>query len=390
MIQDARGFSLFHRLGLVFAGLCFALTLLPRPAHAVLVNNLYKDSVAVATRDRDERLDAFKQALAQVLVKMTGDGQVSAQPNVANLLDTATRYVQQYVYQEAPGGQGYNLTITFDGKALTRDLVDLGLPVWPAERPATLLWLGVENQGQRSIVSGSSSSTAAQAAQQAAQARGVPILLPLMDLQDKAQVSYSDIAGGFYDDVLKASQRYKADDVLVARVQNQAGGWVGRWHLSINGRTDDWQDSGATLQAVVQDGINQLSDRLAARMASSGTTDQASALEVSVKGIDTLSQYVKVRDYLKQVGLITLVRAVIVKPDEVVYLVRSRGTPKDLERVLLLGDTLQKAPTPAPESFAPAMPSPTPSANNAPGTQPAAPAAQQAPMQPVILHFMLQ
>lgn len=99
-----------------------------------IADDLYSAQVPVASQSAKDRADALKDALAQVVVNLTGgDKSVLAQPAVAKAIDDAERYVQQYQYaQQVTNNNGQpqinlQLQAEFDHTAVDQMLSDLGL-----------------------------------------------------------------------------------------------------------------------------------------------------------------------------------------------------------------------------------------------------------------------
>lgn len=340
---------LIARLGLLMLGL---VSWLP-PASAVQVEDLYEAVVPVENRDRPQRLQALREALAQVLVKITGDRAAPESPKLQVLLESAPRYAQQFRYREIPGGRPpYALEVSFDGGALERAVAAQGLPVWGRERPAVLVWLAVQAPGRRYLVGGDSGESAREAMQAVGRERGVPLLFPLLDLEDQARVSFADVSGGFVETVLTASERYRPDAVLIGRAYPPAaGGWEVRWRLEYAGQGGErWRSTGATLEAALGAGVHTLASALAGRLASSGVAEQARGTLVVVSGVKTLQDYMRVSRYLEGLGPITAKRPYRVSADRVEFLVQARGGARDLERIIGLGDVLARQ---APEALPP-------------------------------------
>ncbi len=108
-----------------------ALLLLPG---LLLAEGLYSAQVPVASQSVKDRADALKDALAQVVVNLTGgDKGVLAQPAVGKAIADAQRYVQQYEYTEQVtnnNGQPeahLQLQAEFDRNAVDQMLANLGL-----------------------------------------------------------------------------------------------------------------------------------------------------------------------------------------------------------------------------------------------------------------------
>ena len=113
---------------------CSALaTLLIALAPLAQAGGLYTGQAPVNSQTDADRADALKSALAQVVVKLTGNNAVLARPEVANAVANAGHYVQQYQYtQEVATDAGQpqlrlNLVAQFDRDAVDRLLSGLGL-----------------------------------------------------------------------------------------------------------------------------------------------------------------------------------------------------------------------------------------------------------------------
>ena len=108
----------------LFALLCWAV-----PA---LAGGLYAGQVPVASQADEERVGALRAALAQVVVKVSGDSAIVARPEVAKAIASADKYVQQYQYTQdvvTDNGQPQvrlNLVAQFDRDAIDRLLADQG------------------------------------------------------------------------------------------------------------------------------------------------------------------------------------------------------------------------------------------------------------------------
>ena len=105
---------LFVRAIAVALGACGVFLALP--ATAVTVSGLYTAEVYVADRTESERPKAFRRAMNDVLVRMTGRRDVNALPELQSLVEASRRFVQQYRYIEKNGSDF--LRVVFDGDAV--------------------------------------------------------------------------------------------------------------------------------------------------------------------------------------------------------------------------------------------------------------------------------
>jgi len=91
---------------------------------------LYTAQVPVNSQADEERGSALRNALAQVIVKVSGDAAIVAKPDVAKAIASADKYVQQYQYSQevvTENGQPQvhlNLVAQFDRDAVDRVIAD--------------------------------------------------------------------------------------------------------------------------------------------------------------------------------------------------------------------------------------------------------------------------
>lgn len=107
--------------------LCTAMTV-PATAQstAPAAANPYEASVGVSDQSTASRDRGLREALAQVVVRVSGP---SAPSTAAGLIARAPQYVSRYGFQRDPAG-ALQLVAAFDRSALDTQLRALGLPVW--------------------------------------------------------------------------------------------------------------------------------------------------------------------------------------------------------------------------------------------------------------------
>lgn len=312
------------------------------------VANLYEASVPVENQDKDKRMDAIRAAFTQVLIRVSGRGDVAdAQqfPAITQAIDTATRFAQQFRYiktSPAPDTQqpGLELWVRFDETAISKLLRDNHLPVWGSTRTATLLWLVVDNHGQRELLGADSRNDAYSILEDRAKLRGLPLRLPLLDLTDRTSLHISDIWGNFETPILQASQRYQTEAVLVGRVfQSYGGSWTGHWSLYVESGRDDWTVNGSSLADVLIPGIDKTAESLALRYAQVDQVDTRRVL-VEVKAIKGLADYNRVVKYLQSISHVTSVEPTELTAESAIFQVTIPGGRLAVARAVSLGHVL--------------------------------------------------
>lgn len=346
------------RKALAVAWLGALLLLLPLASYAGRVAGLYSAEVPVSSQDPQERTEAIHLGFLQVLVKVTGESSVGEMPGISGVLDQAERYVLQYRYEEhtepaaVPGGEPNTLRtlkLRFDPTAVDVLLRKSGLPVWGDQRPSVLVWLAVEQGAQRFLVGEDSKSETLSALQEAAARRGVPILLPLLDLKDQSDLPVADVWGNFGDSILKASSRYTPDAVLVGRLYRRSDGrWDSTWTLYQGDTQLSWTAGGTFSAQVINEGFDGAVDRLAARFAPTAGTGPSSEFLVDVDGIASLQTYARVSKYLHSLQPIESVVPWEVTPTHMVFRATIAGGYRPLQQVIGLSNVL--VPVAAPTS----------------------------------------
>ncbi|GGB89609.1 hypothetical protein GCM10011352_14520 [Marinobacterium zhoushanense] len=183
-------------------------------ASAAQVTGLYSASV-----DADTPVERrVENALAQVLVKVSGHRDIMQRPETQTLLDNAS------LLQQA---QADERSIGFDPVGLKNLMSSLGLPVLPDDRPELLVWLAQDNGEVAELVE--SGGDIYGEIYLAMQQRGVPLRQPLLDLTDQLALTAQDLLSGDPSVLQQASARYQPDAILVGVRKGAALSWTLWW-----------------------------------------------------------------------------------------------------------------------------------------------------------------
>lgn len=310
------------------------------PAQGATVSGLYKAGIPVADQSDEARRDALRAGLEQVLVRVAGSDAAS----LAGQVDDPGSYLQRYSYTDS-GGDELLLEVRFDERDVNRLLDEHGHISWGRQRPETLAWIGVQSADERRILSRDGSGPVAEAVKAAARRRGLPFELPLMDARDQSRVVFGDIRGGFHDRLAEAAERYDADRVLVAKVEQIGGNaWEARWTLLTEDGEERWNSSVGEVETVVHSGLSELAERYLTRFAA--TPDEGGegrAVLVSVEGASDVAAYSRVMAYLDSLSPVERVALRTVGPDRLGLRVTLSDSVERFDRVVELGRVLDKA-----------------------------------------------
>lgn len=317
------------------------LTLFCSQVFAVPVGELYRSQVAIKSQTDTAREAALKAAMAQTLVRVTGSSEAASAPELAELLNDPSPYVLSYRYEQ--GDDGLELYAAFDQHLLDQAIWQHGYGVWGAERPTTLLWVAIQDaSGQRDMVSDASRPLLAKAAVDEGKQRGLPVVLPLWDLDDKVKLDVLDVWGRFDEPVSDASSRYKAAQFVMARLTPNGQGYAADWQLS-GAISLSGQVTGDTPEAAMRALVDDLTDQLAANLAVKGNLS-AQRNEITLLGVGRAEDYLKALDELKKLPVVADAEVTDVKAGAVTFSLQLRGDQTQLSQALTLSRHFEAGP----------------------------------------------
>lgn len=307
----------------------------------------YSATVPVADRSEAARGAAVRQALGEVLTRLSGDPAVLRQAGSAALLSKANRYLQQYQYEgdEMAGVSGaLALRAGFDGSALEADMRQQGLPLWGRTRPPALVWLAVDDGNRRYLLAADAADPVYSELSKAASRQGLELILPMNDLQDQTQLSYNDVADGALEKVRQASQRYASQAILVGRLQASGSQWGSQWRLNATGGDSHWQTGTATLGVTLDQALAKAAEGLTTRAPARNLAGQgASQLTLRVEGVAGLSDYARISEYLNGLAPVRSVVLDNAQGQRLEFRLDVQGGAAGLEQTLALGGILEHA-----------------------------------------------
>lgn len=263
------------------------------------VNPLYETTIPCQSQAEAERQTLFKQGLIQVLEKLSGETGFEKDEKVKQALTHITDYVEQYAYQ------GNALNVRYSTDLMNRLMNQSGhTAAWGQRRPNVILWLAIEENQQRRLV-GAETDPALQAQlEKWAASKGLPVVLPLMDLEDVSTVTVTDVWGQFHNTLQQASKRYDAEIVLVAKLSHNPASekpWVATWQLYSANENPSWTVSGVTQEEVLVQGIDSTSHYLMGRFGQKHLPRTAMSDKpflVAVDNVQNGNDYTNVEKYL--------------------------------------------------------------------------------------------
>ena len=319
-----------------------AVTLLLPAAYAVELPSLYTAEVPYDRTESNAQNAAYRAALTQVLIRVTGSTAVVESQQMASLFPNPAQFVSRY--RAGPDG---TLIVTLERDAIERVLRRAGAPVWGNDRPLTLVWLAVDwGLGDREIVGAddpdqtpgdSRSIDRNQLLRERiladAERRGIPVAFPLLDIEDMTNVSFSDVWGGFDEPVLIASERYQAASVLVGRIR-PGDREQPQWSWYFDGQRAEWV-------GVPENAVGMLADSLAAQLVQD-PNQSIDTIRLTITGINSLAAYGRVQKYMESLRGVDKLMIHTVAGDQITYEIAVQGGAERMSRSLESSGMLER------------------------------------------------
>ncbi|WP_323847200.1 DUF2066 domain-containing protein [Microbulbifer magnicolonia] len=331
------------RHGLMPAGLVLLLCALVLPAQARVIPDLYEVVEAVPSRGATDRASAGSRGLERVFVRVTGDAAIGSNPQLQPVLQEAQQYIQGYRYT-SEDNQLY-LHLSYDPQAVADQVHKLGLPMWPNNRPGTLVWMAVDTlQGGRSALRGDDSPELFAALEAMAIERGLPVDFPVMDLNDQRNLPLGNLWALDERAAEQAGVRYRPDATLMGRLLQASGQrWQASWLLIHGGRSYAFDASGSSLEEVALRGIDEAANLLAQRYAvrPDGGSGQQSTVIVELSGVDSFADYTEAGAYLQGLAQVSRADLLSVDGDRMRVALTTSARMQNLRDALALNRKLQ-------------------------------------------------
>lgn len=311
-------------------------------ALALPVEGLYGQEIVVQNQSEAERERAYRDAFAQVIVKVTGERRWLEHPQIRQAIPRASTYVAEVSYRTVML-EGL-IDVRFD-QSLVDDLLNRAdIPVWDRNRASVLLWVTVQGvDGRRTMLGSSTEHALLTQARDFASERGVPVLIPLLDLTDRRMVTVDQ--GWALDTAAlrNVGERYGADSVLAGRLLiTPANEVVGLWQFVFRDQVHVFDHVDNSVDTYMDLPLDTVTTRLAEHFGLVlSEFEQEDEVVLRIEGVTSLASHTALMRYLESLSVVRDVNVSALRADTIELTLQLAGTRHHLTEFISLGRDLQ-------------------------------------------------
>lgn len=357
-----------------------------QPVQALQVTGLYSKRVELMNESDADRNRAFREALAAVILKVTGNPRYLEDPSVVRALNSAQSYVEAISYStetveipvsqapvtgssdaelldgnsvttaadsDNPDGSGLAASATTAPAVVTRErrymnvdfasglidrmLIDAGIPIWNSNRPSVMVWMALQNdEGERRLLTGEEAEII-NTIRQFGEERGVPVIFPVLDFEDRRNLT-ADLVWTLDEEAIRrASARYAADSMLAGRLHFTASGeLVGLWQFIFQDEVTVFDGFSTELQVYLEEPLNRITNELASYFAILPESAANQFVRLRVDGISDLQDYSSLIAYVSNLGLVQSVAPAMIQGERLELQLGLAGSPRQLHELIAL------------------------------------------------------
>ena len=298
------------------------------------VSDLLSANIAVSDRSEKSLASSASEALASILVKVSGDETILDNAVAAAAISDARSSVSLYSYEGS--GEATTLFVQFDDSVVKDILRRSGATFWGESRPPVLLWLVIDESYARRFATISEDGEIMNRLAADFAGRGVRLRFPLHDLEDAANLSVNMVWQKVAPRILAASERYGTQHILVGRwVPLSNGQIIADWLYLDGANTLGAQRQSTELTQITGDIVDTVVDAMAARYAVKlGFAETQSALRVVIDGVVTLDDYRNVMAQIAGIEVLDRVQISAINGDRLELTVAGVPDAASLARLL--------------------------------------------------------
>ncbi len=296
--------------------------------------DLFDIEIDADMRDLRNNIRIQKRAIEKLIVRLTNPEKSDTKKITEQFFPEPAKYIKQFRQSENGG-----ILVSLDGDSIQEVLIEAGVSLWRIDRPTIMIFLAIESaMGEREIVVSDyghrvfSYSTGIDKnlnikdqIKSVARERGISVVFPDMNEDERKIINYSDIWAGFIDRMLEVSVRYNASNVLTAKVRKDELSDV-EWVFFFGRDT-------LKFSANLNDAIHYVANEMAERYEYSGRIPLKNIV-LNFTKIESIDDLAVIDLILKSSSMISDYSINKVSEGNVSYTLKYNGLKEDLESTL--------------------------------------------------------
>jgi len=296
--------------------------------------DLFEIEIDADMRDLRNNIRIQKQAIEKLIVRLTNPEKSDSKKLTEQFFPEPAKYIKQFRKIENGG-----VLVSLDGDSIQEVLIEAGVSLWRIDRPTIMIFLAIESaMGEREIVLSDyghrvfSYSTSIDKnlnikdqIKSVARERGISVVFPDMNEDERKILNYSDIWAGFIDRMLEVSGRYNASNVLTAKVRKDESNDI-EWVFFFGRDT-------LKFSANLNDAIHNVANEMAQRYEYSGRIPPKNIV-LNFTKIESIDDLAAIDLILKSSSMISDYSLNKVSEDNISYILKYNGLKEDLESTL--------------------------------------------------------
>jgi len=339
--------------------LAFSLMLWISESFAIEVEGLYQATIIVESRNNEqERRRAFSEAMREVLIKVSGSTSTTNPASIRRALNNPEPFVESW--KTEANIQRLNpdevvselreviaIEVSFYESEIQRLLDENNIPIWPVNRPETLVWMVVEDELEGRRILGDddvAAESTVNAVQSFADERGLPLLFPLLDLEDQLRLNVSKLWELDEAAIINASRRYQAESILALRVYRALSGEILAKSLYFfRDNIFSYEEFELNEEGFLRGSINLATNELSQyySVLISGRENSVS-VSMQVDGINSPGSYATLLNYLNDLEGIASFQLIRVNASSLILELETGGQLRQLVETIALEPSLQE------------------------------------------------
>lgn len=294
---------------------------------------IFEETMVVKDKTAATRQAMSTKAFERVLIRVSGNTSVNQISAIAKAINHPEQYLQAYELLASPETASrfneWQIRYLFDSRKVQQLLQSNGEQVWQSYRPNVIIWWSQSsdiNAQSSEILGHDSASPLLTYWHEQAELRGLGSIFPMTDLATLSAIDQQDIWQGNREKLLKASQRYHADDIVIVTFRPSPDGlWLAS--LSILGKTDDqaWHLRDEDPKNLTQRCVNQLADFYSQRQTVAEQSLATNGFSVMVTNVRDASAYAKLQEALNNLPQVESIDPLWMREDKILLAVRFQG-----------------------------------------------------------------